>query len=521
MSVPLFVLCFVLLAVSLPPNPALAAVEDGNKTVTIALQNEPLPNVLSMLAPGNAHIYDPEDLKTVTVSAKVENAQLGEALAAALGSAGLTYTISQNTITVRKQQSVSIAAHNQRLDLVLQTMLRGMEYSIRDGADPNTLVSIEALGAPLEASLDRMLSQANLHRRREGNAHVIYRDKEQLFFVHVPTLTQSFSVESSRVGEEDHKGAASGGSSSYTVSAGLSTASSSMKTKGASASVDNLAASVKALLSTTGVITVHKESGAIWVRDRVDIVDRIGRFLGAMNKNLSTPVKINGVITEVTLNDAEEVGIDWDVVVNNITAGTRAAKLVTGGVFTLNLTGQKGNVERVFVKALGKYGDVKVVSRPYITVANNAVGSLTVGDTISYVAQSYTSVATVGYGASAMIVKPLQLGLSFYVVPRVISDDEAVLYISPDMAVLDEMRTIAGRDTVVEAPNFRMRQIQTVIPVKRGEKIVLGGILSDDSKKLSQGLPWLSKIPVLGWVFGQSKSSTQRTELAMMLEVSW
>ena len=55
------------------------------------------------------------------------------------------------------------------------------------------------------------------------------------------------------------------------------------------------------------------------------------------------------------------------------------------------------------------------------------------------------------------------------------------------------------------------REAQTEVLVRDGETLVIGGIYETDQTETEQGIPWLMKIPVLGWLFkNQEKTSTKR-----------
>jgi len=53
--------------------------------------------------------------------------------------------------------------------------------------------------------------------------------------------------------------------------------------------------------------------------------------------------------------------------------------------------------------------------------------------------------------------------------------------------------------------------------VQDGQTIVIGGLIREDTTKSSSGIPFLSKIPILGWLFGGSEDDTKRQELIILL----
>ncbi len=193
-------------------------------------------------------------------------------------------------------------------------------------------------------------------------------------------------------------------------------------------------------------------------RDSADVVDDVAEFIESLNTRMKRAIRIKGVITEVTLDRGHEIGIDWDKVLGSISldifrSSAEGFTYSTKGLLT-------SDVIKSYLFTLKRYGDVKVVSKPSLTVLNGAIGSLIVGNTLSYVVQPYTSNNSSDSTTSSMIVHPLQAGLSFYVFPQIIYNEETLLYISPEL-------------TTVQTPNLSLRQTQTVVNVKNGETILV------------------------------------------------
>ena len=66
-------------------------------------------------------------------------------------------------------------------------------------------------------------------------------------------------------------------------------------------------------------------------------------------------------------------------------------------------------------------------------------------------------------------------------------------------------------------PNINTRSAQTSVIVNSGEAMILGGLIKDSKTLSASGVPLLSKIPVLGAVFGSQHIISSRTELVIMI----
>ena len=521
--------------------------------VWLTMFNESIADILPLLVENVR--FDDDVEQSARSSIDVKDMPLADALYQILNPVGLYYVRENNGIIVKAQPSITFRAFKQPLHIVLDAMLgdSNVNYIVESGAGESLdlLINAQFVQVPLEQALSRVLSPIGLFWRREGDSYAIYRDREEIFHINFPLLEQSFDISSSRVagsGESSKTTTTSAGlskdGSQTDVQGGISSSNSVVRAFGSSGNLRGLDETLKGFMSENGQLVLHREVGTLWVRDRVDVVDRIGEFLGQINSKLNRPVHIKGIITEVSLTDQDSFGIDWQIVRENVafnianantkisdiaqTAFSTSASTNTinnfasdAGVTSINSQSSPGNVTNVFVDALRKFGDVRVVSRPSLSVNNGSVGSLLVGNTISYVAQAYSSSTSSSSVTNSIIVKPLQTGVSFYVLPHIISDEEALIYVSPELSSLQSLRTIKNGNNTVEAPSLSMKQAQTVISVKNGESVIIGGLMSESESGENAGVKGIGDLPYIGSLFNSDKKTKGLTEFSLMMEVNW
>jgi type IV pilus assembly protein PilQ len=73
------------------------------------------------------------------------------------------------------------------------------------------------------------------------------------------------------------------------------------------------------------------------------------------------------------------------------------------------------------------------------------------------------------------------------------------------------------RSPVNQVPSIDTREAQTEVLVKDGETLVIGGIYETDTQLTTTGIPWLMKIPVLGWLFKSQETLSTKKELLIFL----
>jgi len=70
---------------------------------------------------------------------------------------------------------------------------------------------------------------------------------------------------------------------------------------------------------------------------------------------------------------------------------------------------------------------------------------------------------------------------------------------------------------LAEYPIIITREADTQILMKNGETIVIGGLLKDVKKEGRQGVPFLGKIPLLGWLFQRKTTDTEKIDLLVFI----
>jgi general secretion pathway protein D len=225
-------------------------------------------------------------------------------------------------------------------------------------------------------------------------------------------------------------------------------------------------------------------------------------------------VMIEAAITEVSLTDDLRFGVQW-----NFTTGSSNFTLSesASGNPTRNLPGfsyflSKNDIQAT-LNALEERTNVKVVSAPKLMVLNNQTAALQVGDQVPIQTQQATSVEN----PDAPIVNSIEYrdtGVILRITPRVNAGGVVLLDISQEVSDLSS-RTVAG----ISSPIISTRRIATSIAAMDGQVLALGGLFRDSRSFGKNGLPILSRIPVLGsLLFGNTRNMQQRTELIILLK---
>ncbi len=233
-----------------------------------------------------------------------------------------------------------------------------------------------------------------------------------------------------------------------------------------------------------------------------------------------TQVLIEASIIEVTLNDELTYGLKWAFTDQKEGGskvdthgmgfvGGRPGDVGVGEGFTYSVLNPYGRV-RAALSALSKLTQLKVVSSPSLMVLDNHTATIAVGDQQPVQTQTtYYPINSTGTQTSTIQYK--DTGVNLVVTPSVNAGNLVTMQI-------DQMLTdLGGKDTATGQYAFMQRQISSKVAVRSGEAIVLGGLIKDADSKSKSGVPVLSRIPVVGALFGTHGNENKRTELLVVI----
>lgn len=236
-------------------------------------------------------------------------------------------------------------------------------------------------------------------------------------------------------------------------------------------------------------------------------------------------VHIEAQVAEVTLTGDLAYGVSWyfGQALNDIGAPDTSAlngwSSIGGTIRNLvtTSTGTTGGLAWTFARrnaaaiigALDSISDVKILQSPSIMVRNNFEATLNVGSRIPI---NSVNVNTGNGGDSTYSqVQYLDTGTILKVRPRVTKDGTVFLDIVQEVSSPGTTADVNGNVRV------NTRRMKTNAIVQSGDTVMLAGLISDEVSRGSSGFPGLSRIPLIGGLFGQQTSNKARTEVVIMI----
>jgi general secretion pathway protein D len=222
---------------------------------------------------------------------------------------------------------------------------------------------------------------------------------------------------------------------------------------------------------------------------------------------------IEVVIAEVRTTDNLDIGTNGTIkTFNNATPpNTRSATSTSSAAtdFVLKLTQVNKNFTAdIALAALATRGNVRILSRPIILAQNNAEAKILVGEQRPFV-QVFRSLPT-DAAVRDQVVQYRDVATSLTILPTINPDG----YVN--LQVLQEVSS-ATSEVQFGAPIISTREASTHLFVKNGQTAVLGGLVGRQTDVSKSGIPWFSRIPILGALFGTQTDRSTTSEIFLFL----
>lgn len=296
-----------------------------------------------------------------------------------------------------------------------------------------------------------------------------------------------------------------------------------------------LMTSLRQYLSPRGLMQVSQGTNALIVRDTETKINIMKQLVDGLD--LEVPqVQIEARIVQADTTYSRSLGVQWGVQnVNNLGPSFGVANFKTGSVgpfgaqttdFLVNLPATVGGLTSVpgvgftFGKADGAMLDVrlsagellglsKVIAAPKVTTLDKRAAKISQGESIPFQTTSLQGTQTTFVDAN----------LELNVTPQITSRDPKEVGKQIMMQVRATRNAVGARSNPA-GPSIDRREANTQVLIRDGETMVIGGVFIDTQNNNVTGVPYLSRVPVLGWLFKQKTEAVAKQELLIFLTPS-
>ena len=238
-------------------------------------------------------------------------------------------------------------------------------------------------------------------------------------------------------------------------------------------------------------------------------------------------VLVEMLIMEVGEDSLTEIGIDWATLDGAVEDSIRffgatnfgpRVDFLSGNLEGLAVGAWRADGDDVTIggilHALEKESGVNILSTPHITTSNHSKAKIIVGENIPYIVESRIT-ETTDFITPTVIdtFEYKDVGISLEITPHISQGGLVRLEIESEFTKLIEGVT----GTSVNTPTTAKRQAQTVVSMKSGSTIVIGGLIRDDKVTLEKKIPLLGDLPLIGGLFKFKRDRLQKTNLLIFI----
>lgn len=268
-------------------------------------------------------------------------------------------------------------------------------------------------------------------------------------------------------------------------------------------------------------ISAVEENNSLLVRASPGQWESIRRAIDRLD-TMPLQVHIEAQVVEVKLTGALNYGVSWffgtDII--NEAAQAKAATLTTvinSATSILPINGAAsftflGPSAQAIINVLDTVTDLRVLSAPSVLVRNNVEADFNAGTLIPVASTIISDGGNTNTDNSVSNVQFRQTGVSLKVKPRISSNGIVFMEITQEVSSPSADGFTVGGNISVDN-----RKLHTEVAVQTGETIMLAGLIKTEQSKGSSGIPYLSRLPVVGALFGTQKQGNNREEILVLI----
>ena len=279
-------------------------------------------------------------------------------------------------------------------------------------------------------------------------------------------------------------------------------------------------------------VAANPVAGTISVLGTAKQQELVQQYLDRVMQSAQRQVLIEATIVEVSLKDQYRAGIDWSKAlqgttgwaINTLGGGTNALASTLTPFIQATYTNTGSNGFAAAIDLLESFGNTKVLSSPKLMALNNQTALLKVVDNLVYFNVKADTTTTANVGTTTTFTTTPQtvpVGIVMTMTPQINENGMVSLTVRPTISrnvgfVRDPNPSIPT-NIPNQVPIIQVREMESLLQIRSGQTVVLGGLIQDDRNNSRDGIPGLSRPEGVGAIFGQHERINSQTELVIFL----
>lgn len=392
--------------------------------------------------------------------------------------------------------------------------------------DSTYLSDISWENKPVRGLLDLITSQLGLSWRyieEQRSVSISYVDTRSFRLYAIPTTTSLKSLVQSGTSTSTGTGSSTSGGSGEDSGISGSAGSAQETTVALKTNiVEDIKTSIEAMLTDdVGKMAFSATTGNLTVTDTPVVLDRIKRYIDSENKVLTKQILLNVKVLSVSLNDSDEMGINWNLIYRNISdeVGVDLANTVTDGSTnaistTLSVLdgSSKFSGSDLLVRALSTQGKVSVVTSSSVATLNLKPVPVQVAKQTGYLARTETTITADVGTTTSLTPGTVTSGFNMDLLPYVMVGDDLLLQYSINISSDPTFRTASSGTSRIEIPEMNNRIFSQQAKLHSNETLVLSGFEQASNSGNKSGLGSASN-----FLFGGGASRDNSRQILVIL----
>jgi MSHA biogenesis protein MshL len=269
-----------------------------------------------------------------------------------------------------------------------------------------------------------------------------------------------------------------------------------------------------------GSVVIDERTNKVVISDLPERVNKIKSVARAFDER-SRQVFLDAEIVQITLNDEHQRGIEWEKIFGGdvdlkgkfpVSPSFTPSPTLSADYLQMSVGTLTSDKYTATLSMLQTFGDVKILSRPRITAVNNQEAKILVGSREAYITQTVSQSTSTTETAES--IEFVDVGVKLSVVPTINKEGFITMKIKPEISsVRETLKTTGGS----QVPIVETSETETVVKVKDGTMIMIGGLIKEEKRDESSGMPGLAKLPFIGGLFKAQSGRTKKTELVIFI----
>ena len=290
-------------------------------------------------------------------------------------------------------------------------------------------------------------------------------------------------------------------------------------------------------------LQLNRQAGIISVIASEKQHKSIKEYLARVEEQISTQVLIEAKVVEVTLDEQYRSGVDWsylsaDGAALSVRGNFDAGISTTNDFFTITAThGGAASLSKA-ISFTEQFGVTRTLSSPRLNAMNNQQAVLSFAENeVYFTLEAQEEEDDDGNGGTSTTLtiestsNTVPVGVILTLQPSInLQTEEITMHIRPTLSRITDtvsdpgVAIIAARNNVPtiqsNIPVVEIRELDSILKIKSGEIMVIGGLMQDIQSSTDKGIPFMNRAPIVGNLFKSKVQTTETVETVIFIKAT-